>query len=80
MPLESSLEEADGGKKFKYEELRIEAEQRGWKARVDPVEVGCRAFEGKDGLLHGPTRPSPRPSGPCSPSLHATISILFLEH
>ena len=40
VPLESSLEEAYERKKLKYEDLRLEAEQKGWKERVFPVEVG----------------------------------------
>lgn len=27
-----------------YEELRVEAEQKGWRARVYPVEMGCRGY------------------------------------
>ena len=47
VPWESSLEEAYERKKLKYEELRLEAEQKGWRARVFPVEVGCRGFVGR---------------------------------
>ena len=32
------------GKKLKYADIAAEAEQRGWRAQVLPVEVGCRGF------------------------------------
>lgn len=44
VPWEDSVEEAYERKKLKYADLAAEAEQRGWKARVCPVEVGCRGF------------------------------------
>ena len=44
VPWESSVEEAYERKKLRYAELGAEAEQRGWKVRIRPVEVGCRGF------------------------------------
>ena len=38
------MEEAYERKKLRYADLGAEAEQRGWKVRVRPVEVGCRGF------------------------------------
>ncbi len=36
--------EAYERKKLRYVELGAEAEQRGWKVRICPVDVGCRGF------------------------------------
>ena len=36
--------EANERKRLRYSDLAAEAEERGWKARVRPVEVGCRGF------------------------------------
>ncbi|KAM3863017.1 neuronal PAS domain-containing protein 4-like [Diretmus argenteus] len=47
VPWESAVEEAFERKSPKYTELAADAEQRGWKAKVCPVEVGCRGFVGK---------------------------------
>ncbi len=33
-------------KSLKYADLAADAEQRNWKVRVYPVEVGCRGFVG----------------------------------
>ncbi|KAK7886737.1 hypothetical protein WMY93_026358 [Mugilogobius chulae] len=44
VPWEDSVDEAYERKSLKYSDLAAEAEQRGWKARVYPVEVGCRGF------------------------------------
>ncbi|MDF4285595.1 hypothetical protein P3436_25190, partial [Vibrio parahaemolyticus] len=44
VPWEDSVEEAYERKKLRYADLRAEAEQRGWKTRICPVEVGCRGF------------------------------------
>ena len=47
VPWEDAVEEAYERKSLKYAELAADAEQRGWKAKVCPVEVGCRGFVGK---------------------------------
>ncbi len=44
VPWENSTEEAYERKKLRYIELAADAQQRGWKAKVYPVEVGCRGF------------------------------------
>lgn len=44
---EAAVEEAFERKSLKYTELAADAEQRGWKSKVCPVEVGCRGFVGK---------------------------------
>ena len=44
VPWESLTEEAYEPKKLRYTELAADAQQRGWKAKVYPVEVGCRGF------------------------------------
>src|SRR4029434_8468580 len=44
VPWESSVEEAYERKKLRYTELAADATQRGWNAKVWPVEVGCRGF------------------------------------
>ncbi len=44
VPWENSTEEAYERKKLRYTELAADAQQRGWKAKVYPVEVGCRGF------------------------------------
>ena len=44
VPFEDSVEEAYERKKLRYADLGAEAEQRGWKVRFCPVEVGCRGF------------------------------------
>ena len=44
VPWESAVEEAFERKKLRYAELAAEVQQQGWKARVRPVEVGCRGF------------------------------------
>ena len=41
---ENSVEEAYERKKLRYTELAADATQRGWNAKVWPVEVGCRGF------------------------------------
>lgn len=38
------MEAAYERKKTRYADLKTESEQRGWKTRVCPVEVGCRGF------------------------------------
>ena len=47
VPWEDRVEEAYERKKARYAEMAAEAEQRGWRARVRPVEVGCRGFVAK---------------------------------
>ena len=44
VPWESLTEEAYEPKKLRYTELAADAQQQGWKAKVYPVEVGCRGF------------------------------------
>ncbi|TWW79887.1 hypothetical protein D4764_10G0009170 [Takifugu flavidus] len=44
VPWEDRLEEAN---KRKYANLVIECQNKGWKARREPVEVGCRGFAGQ---------------------------------
>lgn len=44
VPWEDSIHEAFERKKLRYTELAAEAVQRGWKADICPVEVGCRGF------------------------------------
>ena len=44
VPWEAAVGEAYERKRLKYADIAAEAEQRGWRARVFPVEVGCRGF------------------------------------
>ncbi|MDF4361553.1 hypothetical protein P3514_30220 [Vibrio parahaemolyticus] len=44
VPWEDSVEEAYERKMLRDADLGAEAEQRGWKTRICPVEVGCRGF------------------------------------
>ena len=44
VPWEDAVEEAYERKKLRYSNLAADAEDRGWKARFRPVEVGCRGF------------------------------------
>ncbi|MGH0140139.1 UNVERIFIED_CONTAM: hypothetical protein FKN15_010183 [Acipenser sinensis] len=44
VPWEDAVDEAYERKKLRYAQLATEAEQRGWRVRVYPVEVGCRGF------------------------------------
>ena len=44
VPWEGAVEEAYERKKLRYAELVADAQQQGWKAKVRPVEVGCRGF------------------------------------
>ncbi|KAL4000609.1 polycystin 1L2 [Sarotherodon galilaeus] len=41
---EEAIEEAFEHRKLRYANLAAEAEDRGWKIKVRPVEVGCRGF------------------------------------
>lgn len=47
VPWEDRLEEANERKRSKYAELVTECRIKGWKARCEPVEVGCRGFAGQ---------------------------------
>ena len=51
VPWEDAVDEAYERKKLRYAQLATEAEQRGWRVRVYPVEVGCRGF-----VAHSTTR------------------------
>ena len=44
VPWEDRMEEANERKRLKYQELIEECQRRGWKARCEPIEVGCRGF------------------------------------
>ncbi|KAJ8014448.1 hypothetical protein DPEC_G00040330 [Dallia pectoralis] len=44
VPWESSTEEAYEHNKLRYTDLAADAQQRGWRAKIYPVEVGCRGF------------------------------------
>lgn len=45
-PWEDQINEANERKKAKYSELTTECQNDGWKARREPVEIGCRGFAG----------------------------------
>ncbi|XP_062848878.1 ankyrin repeat domain-containing protein 26 isoform X2 [Trichomycterus rosablanca] len=47
VPWEDRVEEANERKRAKYSELVAECRSKGWKARCEPVEVGCRGFAGQ---------------------------------
>jgi hypothetical protein len=47
VPWEENMEEAFERKKLRYENLRAECEEKGWKCQVMPIEVGCRGFIGR---------------------------------
>ncbi|MGH0150588.1 UNVERIFIED_CONTAM: hypothetical protein FKN15_057368 [Acipenser sinensis] len=51
VPWEDAADEVYERKKLGYAQLATEAEQRGWRVRVYPVEVGCRGF-----VAHSTTR------------------------
>ncbi|KAJ8349703.1 hypothetical protein SKAU_G00248330 [Synaphobranchus kaupii] len=44
VPWKDAVEESYECKKLRYAEIAADAQQRGWKAKVQPVEVGCRGF------------------------------------
>ncbi len=44
VPWESLVEEAFERKRVWYDELAAHVQQQGWRAKVRPVEVGCRGF------------------------------------
>src|SRR5277367_3421982 len=46
VPWEDRMMEANVRKSSKYEELRQECEDTGWKARCYAIEVGCHGFAG----------------------------------
>lgn len=46
-PWKAAVEEAFERKSLRYTELVADAEQRGWKAKVCPVEAVCRVFMDK---------------------------------
>ena len=41
IPWEERIEAAYERKKIKYDELRADCENKGWKAWCTPVEIGC---------------------------------------
>ena len=47
VPWEENMEEAFERKKFRYENLRMECEDKGWAYQVMPIEVGSRGFVGR---------------------------------
>ena len=46
VPYESRMDAANTYKRAKYTDLSKELEQKGYKARILPVEVGARGFVG----------------------------------
>ncbi|MDF4985935.1 hypothetical protein P3581_23605, partial [Vibrio parahaemolyticus] len=60
-PWEDAVDEACKCKSLKYAKLAADAEQHGWKAKVCPVEVGCRGFIGGS-ELEFEAKPRVRPS------------------
>lgn len=50
MPWEDAVEEAYGRKSLKCAEPAADMEQRGWKAKIYLVEVGCRGFVGRSAI------------------------------
>ena len=47
VPWEENMEEAFERKKLRYENLRMECEDKGWARQVMPIEVGCCGFIGR---------------------------------
>ena len=47
VPWEENMEEAYERKLTRYETLRTDCEENGWKCSVLPIEVGCRGFIGR---------------------------------
>ncbi|XP_067284127.1 uncharacterized protein [Pseudorasbora parva] len=47
VPWEDRIEEANERKRAKYAELVEECRNNGWRARCEPIEVGCRGFAGQ---------------------------------
>ncbi|XP_061896833.1 uncharacterized protein LOC133645919 [Entelurus aequoreus] len=46
VPWEERIDEANERKRAKYAELTVECRSNGWRARCEPVEIGCRGFAG----------------------------------
>lgn len=46
VPWEDRIEEANERKRARYTDLVAECWSNGWRARCEPVEVGCRGFAG----------------------------------
>ncbi len=44
VPWEDNVQDAYERKKEKYEELRLQCTERGWRAHCFPFEVSCRGF------------------------------------
>lgn len=44
VPWEDATQQDFERNKLKFSELATEAEQRGWSAKIYPVEVGCQGF------------------------------------
>lgn len=67
-------------KSLKYAELATDLEQRGWKANVCPVEVGCGGFIGRSSIKIlkdlGIQRPSPKTSWPSPMPLNRLVNGL----
>ncbi|XP_036071215.1 uncharacterized protein LOC112142521 [Oryzias melastigma] len=47
VPWEDRIDEANERKRAKYADLVEECRHNGWKARCEPIEVGCRGFIGQ---------------------------------
>ncbi|CAJ1075238.1 LOW QUALITY PROTEIN: uncharacterized protein LOC109089580 [Xyrichtys novacula] len=47
VPWEDRVEEAQERKRARYADLVAECRRNGWKARCEPIEVGCRGFAGQ---------------------------------
>ena len=47
VPWEDCIEEANERKRAKYTELVEKCRNNGWRARCEPIEVGCRGFVGQ---------------------------------
>ncbi|MGH0138791.1 UNVERIFIED_CONTAM: hypothetical protein FKN15_001753 [Acipenser sinensis] len=71
VPWEDAVDEAYERKRLRYAQLATEAEQRGWRVRVYPVEVGCRGF-----VAHSTTQ-FLRDVGFSGQELHRTVKNLF---
>jgi len=47
VPWDDRIEEANKRKREKYAELVEECRRNGWRARCQPIEMGCRGFAGR---------------------------------
>ncbi|XP_061896860.1 uncharacterized protein LOC133645950 [Entelurus aequoreus] len=47
VPWEDRIEEANERKRSKYQKLVEQCRRGGWRARCEPIEVGCRGFAGR---------------------------------